>query len=520
MALLDKISSTEFEAMEAYINAYGAKNEDEKMKVTVPYVLRFWEKSKEEFLSSLFGDKLIISKTLNFEKNFEELEDDMRRKITDSYYSDTAKECEIFFDEWRELTKKLGVIDEDKDPWEEGKYNDIYWEMNALTGLPALSSNHFSGNSVDIPLPNDKKYRLLPGAKTSKAIGKIATAYDLKGYERFRILHSQVLNEKSLSGEVCLSIHPLDYMTMSDNDCGWSSCMSWSDHGDFRQGTVEMMNSPCVVVAYLKSATDFPIPGGYIWNSKRWRQLFIVTPEIITAIKGYPYWNETLEKAVLDWIKELIDPTGEKFEDNISSYNRNCIGDININFHTKLMYNDLYSTHQTYIAKDHSVVPRDIMYSGVTECLCCGEDMSDNYSVESDLFCNSCDETYQCYECGDYHSLDDLIEVDGILYCEYCFNNVIQECPECGNVHYYENFNRVYIAKDDDHIFEFKYFDICNDCIDYVKNMFNGEKIKTVWTSPWRQENYILIEDLTEEGKDYINYTGEYNGPLLYIDHR
>ena len=38
---------------------------------------------------------------------------------------------------------------------------------------------------------------------------------------------------------------------MSDNDYGWDSCMGWMNEGEYRLGTVEMMNSPCIVVAYI-----------------------------------------------------------------------------------------------------------------------------------------------------------------------------------------------------------------------------------------------------------------------------
>ena len=38
---------------------------------------------------------------------------------------------------------------------------------------------------------------------------------------------------------------------MSDNNSGWESCMSWRNNGCYRRGTVEMMNSPYVIVAYL-----------------------------------------------------------------------------------------------------------------------------------------------------------------------------------------------------------------------------------------------------------------------------
>ena len=37
--------------------------------------------------------------------------------------------------------------------------------------------------------------------------------------------------------------------------------MSWADYGCYRQGTVEMMNSPLMVVAYLTAEEPMHMPG-------------------------------------------------------------------------------------------------------------------------------------------------------------------------------------------------------------------------------------------------------------------
>ena len=61
--------------------------------------------------------------------------------------------------------------------------------------------------------------------------------------------------------------------------------MSWFEKGEYRQGTVEMMNSECVVVAYLESTTNMTIRDGE-WNSKRWRELFVVDENVLANGAG------------------------------------------------------------------------------------------------------------------------------------------------------------------------------------------------------------------------------------------
>ena len=75
-------------------------------------------------------------------------------------------------------------------------------------------------------------------------------------------------------------------MTMSDNANNWSSCMRWTDrsggvdHGDYCAGTLECMNSPYIIIAYLHNPKhSFELSlydcNDWQWNSKQWRELFI-----------------------------------------------------------------------------------------------------------------------------------------------------------------------------------------------------------------------------------------------------
>ena len=506
MSIFKTLSKEDKDLMYDYIYLYGARSNCVQPISNIEHLLRFWDSAKSEYLSDIFNGELILSKNITFQKDNEEMAEEIGKNIT---RFSSNNDCREFLNAWHELCHKLTTDNEN---------NDIYWAMNGLTSNAALASNRYRGSSaVDIPLPNGKKYRLLGGAKTSKAIGKIASVYNLPKYEEFRIAVSQILNQKSVSGEFCLSIHPMDYMTMSDNDCGWGSCMSWYDHGDFRQGTVEMMNSPMVIVAYLKSSTDYCISrqDETYWNSKRWRQLFIVTPELIAAIKGYPYWNKELEASILHWIKEVVENSGVEgfgpYENEIRIYDAHRGGvDIpeedmflDLNFDTHLMYNDLYDRHAVILKKDHVITNNRIHYSGVSECMSCGNELY-NYESESDLFCSDCDPVYRCCECGEWHAWDELIEVDGELYCEWCYNDRIVECSDCGNPHNIEDMNEIFLAKDDNTVYVGKFVLLDDDC--YWDERFFNRKDVGYFTCHYRGISYILMKDLTEEGLEAFGF--------------
>ena len=90
---------------------------------------------------------------------------------------------------------------------------------------------------------------------------------------------------------------------MSDNNEDWESCMSWTQGGEYRVGTIEMMNSPYVIVAYLKSHHNLEWADN--WNSKKWRELYICSNDFVRSITGYPYKDEKITKLVLEKIREL-----------------------------------------------------------------------------------------------------------------------------------------------------------------------------------------------------------------------
>ena len=510
MAIFETLSQEDKNAIYDYIYQYGSREGCSQPTATLEHILSYWDSAKSEYLYDIFGHELILTKTIQFEKSESEMADDISNTITSPRRA--SNEVYRFVTAWSEMIDDIY----DAIPDDDDEKRNLFWSLRDLISSRSLASNRYTGRTVEVPLPNDKKYRLSPGAKVSKAIGKIAMAYNLPYYEEFRIAHSQVLNEKSVSGELCMSIHPLDYMTMSDNDCGWNSCMSWSDFGDFRQGTVEMMNSPMVVVVYLKSATDYYINSrdGVKWNSKRWRELFVITPDLIAGIKGYPYWNRNLEDLSIRWIKDVIKDSGIKgfgpYDDHISIFegHNNHVYDSEANefylrFESKLMYNDFYDTHHVMLAKNYTA-PDVINYSGVSECLCCGGELYD-WETESDLFCGSCDPVYRCVECGDWHPLEDLIEVDGDLLCEYCYNDNVIECSGCGTPHLYDNVEHIHLAKDDNTICLDKEIYLDDDCI-YYSEYFSKEKLYYK-TGRWGSRvYYVLIDDLTEKGLNLFDF--------------
>lgn len=517
MSLFDKLNEKEIEMMRAYISNYAGENAEtlsySSDSMNMRHILRFWNESKQS-LYKMFGEKFVITSPISYQKPQYELQDELYARIFDcdapgnAFYKAFLNFADQYWDDERPL----------------------FHNLVSLVHTDTLLANSVLADSFSFTLPNGKKLDVNTGSKASKMLGKIAKELNLKGYEEFRIAHSMCLNQKSANGTICLSIHPLDYMTMSDNDSGWSSCMSWKECGDYRQGTVEMMNSPRVVVAYLKSNTDMDLCAteSYHWNNKKWRELFIVDEDIIMGIKQYPYNNDILHSWCLNKLRELAMNCGEfgnyapqmyKVRNNMRTNVTHLDRRIIFNFSTNFMYNDVYSDHDAYISTpDGDSV--EINYSGATECMYCGEEIFENADdlPTSSLLCTHHAHYIHCEECGAHMSEDDnFFWVDDTRICECCYDNYTSTCDFCGETHFESNMVKVYLRGPKGEYLTWYRITVCDWCLDN-NSRFREEIGKAEWDNE-AFRYYINITDLKPDGIDFFDvsedditfYLGEEN---------
>ena len=424
MELINKIAAHELNMFDSWRADY-VLNDSNGIVAPVEKVLKLWEKGKQN-LFTLFGGHLMLTKEVSFAKS----QDELSRNMDDAIHG-YGSAARTFVDSWSDFFyNRLRGISYRAEIEEYNKWSDLE-DMMSIT---SLVSNTYIGCTHTITLPDGSDLKIQHGCKVSKAMGKIAAAFGLKGYEEFRIIHSQALNQKKLTGRLTLSIHPLDYVTMSDNECGWGSCMSWRDYGEYRRGTVEMMNSPCVIVAYLTAADPMYI-NNYEWSNKKWRELFVVDKTVLAGIKGYPYRNENLEKEVLNWLKELAETNwGFKYEKDVVTLEMDddregfvANRDIKVRFYTDAMYNDFYDNHLAILGENVTTI--ELNYSGLSQCMSCGCTDVD-FDECGDLACCACNDTCHCYNCGERISADAAYEVDGNMICEYCYMD-LETCDVC-----------------------------------------------------------------------------------------
>lgn len=539
MNLFERLPEDDKDQLWSYLSYYSEGSVIPKDRLD--HFLRYWNENKIPFYRA-FGEQFIVKKELFLQKSINELEEDMCEVISRGVVRDF---CRQFMERARQIAT-------DMDDY------DFRWKLESFVdSTNMLVENVYHGNSFTIPGKYTVDGRPLvvnTNCKAVKMLGKIVKALGAEypitvcpncgcvdtvegvcsncgkhpeattGYEMFRQAHSQVLNQKRVKGNLCLSIHPLDYITMSDNDCGWTSCMSWMEEpGDYRLGTIEMMNSPMVIVAYVEASDNMWVCNRE-WNNKRWRQLYIVSDSVILGNRQYPYHSDEIQGIAIRWIRDLMNkiPGYGPFPEEsceIANGSWNTIGGdkrVHFQFSTGYMYNDVYDYRLAIVADqlldDHEHYT--YYFSGPAVCTNCG-DVIDYDTVEaSRVQCRACDGSWKCDYCGDYHSeYDEGNWVDDHLLCEYCYEHETESCECCNDVHLIDAMNHVYIQFVDTECEEIKngfnfnyHVSLCGYCMnhpdDYEPLYGKMYTVKDTWGY---EKKAFDVRNITDEGFDSGN---------------
>lgn len=511
MTPYEALTAQDKEYITEYIEKWGGINSPIKLKAPLDYILREWNKSKQT-LFNIFGEKLMLEKEI-------QVEDGDNKKIREiNNYLNSINPGTDFINSVRKLFTFNGTY-----------FEDTYATYN-LTQAKQLFTNRvaeeFSYRNKD-----NKVIKVPEGAKVMRVLQKIAKEFDLPDFEIFRNHISRITEIRKSKIKFTLSIHPLDYMTMSDNANGWESCMNWTQGpGSYRAGTIEMMNSPVIVVAYITTKPYYPANTSIEWTSKSWRELIIVHPNTICSVKSYPYYNISFDKALVNWLADLVEEKTEwrynrkKPQESLESCSyieawqdkEDKDNHFLLNFETNEMYNDFGNTDNYGI---FSINPPDnkyrifaINYSGLMTCMCCGESnyCSDDTEV---VICENCELPTYCYCCGERVNANDIIEVDGEWVCEDCYND-LHRCMCCEDAHFDYDLTLMFVGHIENQTINIDYDEhyICSECLankEYLKYLKNTNiRAETIRLdgSPYYGVAALLIEedDLNVEAKRII----------------
>jgi hypothetical protein len=323
------------------------------------------------------------------------------------------------------------------------------------------NKDNFFTNIVESPFKQGDIY-IPAGIKITKAFKFFFD--DKEKLDKIQTMASMILQEVKVEGTLCFSVHPLDYLSSSENACNWRSCHALD--GEYRAGNLSYMLDKSTIVCYLKEENgDTRIsrfPRDVPWNNKKWRMLLFVSDDhnALFAGRQYPFFSKNLLELIRinfltkinsyssphDWsnwhndclkgveFKEYPDDNfvlpkkyfflnGDLYKDS------SLIEDVGLSSE-KLHFNDLlYSSFYTpyycwlwsYKAKIHFTI------GALVPCLRCGENFIESHDS---MICESCgDDKITCDYCGDIINEDDAIYLEDreITVCRDCYSEIFAE---------------------------------------------------------------------------------------------
>lgn len=249
-------------------------------------ILKSWNDAKTRLFNEVFNKRLRITTHVTAD-----LKDDLefaRKSIVNASLNIVPSVADYMYN-----LEYSGVCDDDT----------VKKVLGLFKASDVLSDKQVDDTEIVLFIPlsdGASKTKLLLRGKRMRVIRK---ALEFVGYPfmklftQFRDRVSLIRTAQRLDADIVLSIHPIDFLSMSDNNSGWTSCMSLVGRGSDRSGVTEYMNSPTAVVAYMESNVPF-LPGV---PNKSWRMMLFydLDADIALGSRQYPFFSAELARGAL-----------------------------------------------------------------------------------------------------------------------------------------------------------------------------------------------------------------------------
>ena len=407
-----------------------------------------YEIQKSKQLKDLFGDKLIIEKEVIFETPIEIVSANV-------YKSPLIKLITSSYDEeWQDLINNypFQYYAYDMSRCEENSVE--YNHMKAAQFINKLTNSRTLAKNVveeDVEIVNPLTFepiKFQKGARITRILKNFIS--NKEKLNEIQVLYSQLVNTRKLTGTLCLSIHPLDYLTVSVNQSNWSSCFNSLQKGEYCASTLCLVNSPNTIVAYLKAKDDMTLADcgheDLVWNNKKWRVLVTLGEdnECIHIGRNYPFESVDLMTSIVNMVEEM---SGKKYTGiELSSTKigietpENMYNDTLHNNYTVASTDKWYNEHLDQNGNEFS---ETIEISEGAICPKCGDEY---HYHQFDISCEDCYDGYFCEDCGYPIPEDEGYYVEGNGHvCDNCIENY-SWCEHCEEYYYYDDVQTVAIA--------------------------------------------------------------------------
>lgn len=280
--------------------------------------------------------------------------------------------------------------------------------------------------------------KVVVGQKTSRAMQRLFTHLGITNHPDYNTLFAKLgdsVSELNIRRHTCLSVHPCDYLLMSNGN-SWQSC-HMIDDGCYRGGTWSYMLDEVSAVLYTVDAA-YDNADKRIWRQPKINRQVVAYEDMqIMHSRVYP------DGSLADTGNDFRHMTQEIFADCLGLPNlwKKKTGDngslcpmITTNCGS-MQYEDYVCDCPSYNMAVSVHAERDneniqIHVGGHGVCPVCG----DEYDEHEKMTCDCCRTV--CYKCNNNIDEDDAYELpDGDYVCQRCYDRYYFTCDDCGEIH-------------------------------------------------------------------------------------
>ena len=465
------LSAKEIQIMEETIERFETLPISTKKYVGNLITLWNCGKEKNNLLKELFKDSLTINlgkveNIINQEENYELYRKPLLTHILDIERLFFAYADEFKCPEFTEWQSKYSTEDTRTRVTSEEEYYAVQKLISFIENAYLTSKRDLSDTAIRQWIKNrnefeakfkigDKTFTFHKGQKMGKVlrtIKEIGRTYNLINEESDSTTSKEVDNIMTkisqtkptyFTGDLILSIHPMDFLTCSDNAHSWTSCMSIARQAEYCAATLEAMQSENVIMAYVQSEdVKYYINASTYWNSKKWRQFIHLTEDLLINNKPYPFSHNQISKYVIDFIYSKLNLDKLGYQSPIAlTKEQLCL----INYDSSIMYNDyiglarysssgviIYvSAHNTIDFDDEETIT--IKFNNIALCPICFNELYREWSWDV-IGCDDCITMEWCDCCEEYVA-SEVTYIDSMNWhvCDSCLDQEFSACSHCGN---------------------------------------------------------------------------------------
>lgn len=283
-----------------------------------------------------------------------------------------------------------------------------------------------------------------PGQKTSRIIGRLCNHFGIDRHRSYNQVFARLadaFNPLQVQKTGVLSVHPCDFLEMSNKDSTWSSCHGL-DHGGYQSGCLSYLADAVTMIFFT---VDDDVTNNFYKHPKRTRQIFCYTDNLLLQSRLYPNDNNEqceqnrglVQKAIAECLRTPNLWTIKIKHDETKEYFSAVEG--------SRQYPD-YSSYRRVSLLKGADCHGHLHIGHPALCVCCGRPFR-----SGDLKCN-CENLVVCTDCGQTVSASNARYSDGAYYCNACLH-ICAACHQTVHTDMYPAFNR-----------EGRMVEVCADC--------------------------------------------------------